>query len=167
MTVTVRDRSSQKQFLRFQLVPDTSVMLPVEQLTEVLNIPYGQITPIPQMSPWVMGVYNWRGEVLWIVDLGYLVGLTPAHQQRSATSTYRALVLHGSGSRHARSQMLGLVVSQVEDIEWCPPDTIQSPPATLVTPNLAPFLWGYWLKGNGEMVMALDGDSLLAAMPKP
>jgi positive phototaxis protein PixI len=51
MTVTVRDRSSQKQFLRFQLVPDTSVMLPVEQLTEVLNIPYGQITPIPQMSP--------------------------------------------------------------------------------------------------------------------
>lgn len=66
-----------EQFLRFHLLPDTTVLLPIQQLTEVLTIPRSQIVPIFQMPTWVMGAYNWRGEVLWIVDLGYLVGLTP------------------------------------------------------------------------------------------
>ncbi|MEW6496269.1 MAG: chemotaxis protein CheW, partial [Cyanobacteriota bacterium] len=47
-----------QQFLRFHLVPDTTALLPMEQLIEVLTIPTGQIVPIFQMPPWVMGVYN-------------------------------------------------------------------------------------------------------------
>lgn len=164
------DRGHQEQFLRFHLVPQTKVMLPVAQLTEVLTIPIGQIIPIPHMPSWVMGVYNWRGEILWMVDLGYLVGLTPWHQQSVTSSNYRAIVLHSSSEKtlnKVRSQMLGLVVSQVEDIEWCNSEEIQSPPASAVTPSLAPFLRGYWVKPNGDLIVTLDGDAILAAMPKP
>jgi positive phototaxis protein PixI len=163
--------SIQEQFLRFHLVPDTTVMLPISQLKEVLTIPIGQIIPIPHMPIWVMGVYNWRGEVLWMVDLGQLLGLTPWHQQAGTTAVYRAIVLNAPGSRSrttkVRNQMLGLVVSQIEDIEWCNPDEIQSPPASAVTPGFAPFLRGYWLKANGDMIITLDGDAITAAMPKP
>jgi positive phototaxis protein PixI len=168
MPSTTRDRRTEEQFLRFHLIPDTNVMLPVRHLMEVLNIPLGQIMPIPQMPSWVMGVYNWRGEVLWMVDLGALVGLTPTHQQGLAVSSHRAVVLHPgySDAHSSRNQMLGLVVSRVEDIEWCNRDEIQSPPATAVTSALAPFLQGYWLKTNGDMIIALNGDSILAAMPK-
>ncbi|GBF83604.1 chemotaxis signal transduction protein [Aphanothece sacrum FPU3] len=74
-TGETRNRSSLEQFLRFDLVPDTTLMLPVAQLTEVLTVPLGQIVPIPHMPPWVMGIYNWRGEILWMVDLGHLLGL--------------------------------------------------------------------------------------------
>ncbi|GBF83605.1 CheW protein [Aphanothece sacrum FPU3] len=63
--------------------------------------------------------------------------------------------------------MLGLVVSGVEDIEWCNPAEIQSPPASAVTPSLAPFLRGYWLKTQGDMFVILDGEAIMAAMPKP
>lgn len=159
-----------EQFLRFYLVPDTTVIFPVAQLIEVLTIPIGQIIPIPQMPSWVMGVYNWRGEVLWIVDLGHLLGLTPAYQQTLIISNYRAIVIHAEQDKpsqsRSRNQMLGLVVSQVEDIELFNPDEIQSPPTSAISLSLAPFLRGYWLKNDGEMLIVLDGAAILAAMPK-
>jgi positive phototaxis protein PixI len=159
-----------KQFLRFHLMPDTTALLPMEQLTEVLSIPNGQIVPIFHMPAWVMGVYNWRGEILWIVDLGHLVGLTPWHQQANSTSVYRAVVLQADSDPTTASNLnkylLGIVINRVEDIEWCNPDWIQSPPASIVTPELAPFLRGYWLKPNGEMLVVMDGQAIIRAMPR-
>ncbi|MBR8831349.1 MAG: hypothetical protein N5P05_002092 [Chroococcopsis gigantea SAG 12.99] len=161
------NRGALEQFLRFCLVPETLMMLPVAQLTEVLTIPSGQIVPIPHMPPWVMGVYNWRGEILWMVDLGHLVGLTPWHQQSFNPGNHRAIVIHPSDqSTKLRNQMLGLVVSKVEDMEWCNPEDIKSPPASAVTSGLVPFLRGYWLRENGDMVITIGGDAIFAAMPK-
>lgn len=160
-----------EQFLELQLVTDTTVMLPVAQLTEVLNIPLGKIVPIPQMPTWVMGVHNWRGEILWMVDLGSLVGLTPWHQQRLTLPVHRAVVLqstsHSSPVTQGNRQTLGLVISQVKEMTWCDPEQIQSPPGSAITPRLAPFLRGYWLNPQGEMIIVLEGEAIMAAMPKP
>ena len=159
-----------EQFLRFHLFPNTTALLPIQQLTEVLTISRDQIVPIFHMPPWVMGVYNWRGEILWMVDLGHLVGLTPWHQQPMRASTYTAIVLqtraNSATQTNVNSQMLGMVVNRVEDIEWCNTDWIQSPPSSTVTPELMPFLRGYWLKSNGEMLVVIDGKAIIAAMPK-
>lgn len=163
-----------KQFLRFHLLPDTTAVLPVQQMTEVLTIPIAQVIPIPHMPAWVMGVYNWRGEILWMVDLGQLIGLAPLYQQLNSRSTYTAIVIHGSqlsGKQQVASQktdkkMLGLLVNRVEDMEWCNPDRIQSPPLSAVTPELVPFLRGYSSKSNGEILVVLDGDSIIAGMPQ-
>jgi positive phototaxis protein PixI len=161
-------REREEQFLRFYLEPDTKVMLPVAQLTEVLTIPLGQIVPIPHMPAWVMGVYNWRGEILWMVDLGHLVGLTPWHQQQQRGSTYRAFVLRTDAqtTNPEKGQKLGLIVGRIEDIEWCDPAAIQSPPASTIEAGLAPFLQGFWLKSDGEIIVALEGKAIMAAMPK-
>lgn len=164
-----------QQFLRFHLLPDTTAMLPVDQMTEVLTVPFSQVVPIPQMPAWVMGVYNWRGEILWMVDLGQLVGLAPLYQQASSRSSYTAIIIHGtqqSSGKQTTNQktgrkVLGLLVSRVEDMEWCNPDGIQSPPPSAVTPELVPFLRGYWLKSNGEIVAVLDSNSIIAGMPQP
>lgn len=162
-------RGREEQFLRFYLEPDTKVMLSVAQLTEVLTISLGQIIPIPHMPAWVMGAYNWRGEILWMVDLGHLVELTPWHQQTQRSATYKALVLRSfSGESTAtKSQVLGLVIGRVEDIEWCNPEDIQSPPASTVAPGLSPFLRGFWVKPDGDIIVTLEGDAIMAAMPKP
>jgi positive phototaxis protein PixI len=160
--------SISEQFLRFHLFPNTTALLPIPQLTEVLTISSNQIVPIFQMPKWVMGVYNWRGEILWMVDLGHLVGLPPWYQQVSHTSGHTALVLQARSSQakttHLKSQMLGLVVNKVEDIEWCNSDLIQSPSSSTVTPELVPFLRGYWLNSNHEELMILDGKAIMAAM---
>jgi positive phototaxis protein PixI len=162
-------RGSEEQYLKFFLEAETKVMLPIAQLTEVLKIPMGKIIPIPHMPAWVMGVYNWRGEILWMVDLGHLVGLTPWHQQIKNFSYYNALVLSGSAKlaemKGTQKQNIGLIINQIEDIEWCNPDLIQSPPGAVVTPELAPFLHGYWVKPDGEVLLTLSGDAIITNMP--
>ena len=164
-----------QQFLRFHLVPDTTALLPVHQMTEVLTMGISEIVPIPHMPAWVMGVYNWRGEILWMVDLGHLVGLAPLHQHGVSRSTYTAIVIRGgqqvlskrAGSQMTGGKMLGLVVNRVEDMEWCNPDLIQSPPPSAVAAESVPFLRGYWLKANGDILVVLDGGSIIARMPQP
>jgi positive phototaxis protein PixI len=165
--------NSAQQFLRFDVVPDTTALLPVHQIMEVLTMAISEIVPIPHMPAWVMGVYNWRGEILWMVDLGHLVGLTPLYQQATSCSTYTAIVIHGgqqmqrAGSQMTCTKLLGLVVNRVEDMEWCDPDLIQLPPQSAVNPELVPFLHGQWLKTNGEILVVLNGNSIIARMPQP
>ncbi|NEP00582.1 MAG: chemotaxis protein CheW [Symploca sp. SIO2E9] len=159
-----------EQFLRFQLTSDTTALLPLLQLTEVLTIPNGQIVPIAHMPLCVMGVYNWRGDILWMVDLAQLVGLTPWYQQNLNPSVYRTIVLsvpgHETTSSNPKDQTLGLVINRVEDIELCNQELIQSPPSSSVNPKLAPFLQGYWPKANGEILVVLNGDAIMAGVRK-
>lgn len=165
----VKEKDRQQQFLRFILLPDTNLMISLSEIAAVLKIPFGQIVPIPEMPPWVIGVYNWRGEIIWMIDLGLLLGFTPWYQQSMASSNYKAVVIHPSyQNRKSRTagELVGLIVSDVNDIEWCNNKELHSPPASAVTPELAPFLRGYWLKENGDIIVTIDSDAIFAAMPK-
>ena len=161
--------NEEEQFLRFRLEPDTKVMLPIEQITEVLKITVGNIVPIPEMPAWVMGVYNWRGEILWMLDLGHLIGLNSWYETGINATNYTALILSKDNRQNTKAKAiqktsLGLIITQVEDIEWCNPDVIQSPPASAISVELAPFLQGYWLKPDGETIWTLNGLAIFAAM---
>jgi positive phototaxis protein PixI len=159
-----------EQFLRLHVALDMTALLPIQQVAEVLTIPIGAIVPIPHMPPWVMGVYNWRGEVLWMVDLGHLCGLASWYEQETSPSVYEAIVLQltepSSTQTQAKSQTLGLVVDRVEDIEWCAWQAIQCPPGFTLNPQLTQIVRGYWWKSNDVMLAVLDGDAILHAMPR-
>ncbi|MFM1842722.1 MAG: Purine-binding chemotaxis protein [Cyanobacteriota bacterium] len=169
----VAARSGQRQqFLQFFLEPDTNLILPLSQLTEVLTVPLGQITPIPHMPPWTMGVHNWRGEVLWVIDFGAFLGLTPWNRQSGSRSNYRVIILSGTmpfdldpqqqrRPTTERNQMLGLVVTEVRDITWCETDQIQSPPAASISSELAPYVRGFWVNPDEDMYVALDGQAVV------
>ena len=154
------------QFLRFHLEPETDLVLPIHQILEVLTIATDKIVPIPQMPPWVMGVYNWRGEILWMVDLGHLFGLATWQEQQLGSSVFKAIVLSPNSVNKVRSEVLGLVVNSVEELEIFSTNDILSPPSSAVTTELAPFIGGYWLNSQGKMLMTLDGEAIMAAMPK-
>ena len=165
---------TKQQFLRFHLMPDTTALLPVHQMTEVVTMAINEVVPIPHLPAWVIGVYNWRGEILWLVDLGHLIGLPPIHQQATGRSTYTAIVIHPTqqgrqqaGSQKTSGKLLGLLVNRVEDMASCNPDLIQSPPQSSVSSELVKFLRGYWLKTNGDILVVLDANSIIAGMPQP
>ena len=150
-----------EQFLRLRIGLNSPVLLPMQQLTEVLTILEHQIMPIPHLPAWAMGVYNWRGEMLWMIDLGHLCGLEPWYES-PAGSTQAAVVL--SLREHSGlSQTLGLVVRQIEDIESCPVQAIQRPPAA-IPPPLKPFAAGYWQKSAQESFAILDGAMILQSI---
>jgi positive phototaxis protein PixI len=86
-------------------------------VTELIDIPSDLIVPIPHLPLAVLGVYNWRGEVLWVVDLAVLLGASKPQFDRQLQShptiVVRALDLSGE------TKTIGLVVDEILDIEWC------------------------------------------------
>lgn len=159
--------NTSQQQLKFQLYPETKAMLPIKQITEVLKIQLAQIMPIPQMPAWVMGVYNWRGDILWMLDLGQLLGLDSWYQQQHDRLLHTAIVLSPEREGNNDNQIhLGLVVAGVDDLESCDPAAIQAVLDSQINPRLNSFLQGYWLQSSGEMVLALDGQAIASAMPR-
>ncbi len=162
-------KSKEEQFLRFCLHSDTQVMLPIRQITEILKIQLGQIVAIPHLPAWVMGVYNWRGDILWMVDLGRLIGLESEYQQELNLSNHPVIVLSPNKEKTKAEPEnnihLGLVIDSVEDIEMCDIEAIQSASSSITTRQIQPFLQGYWLR-QGDIVLVLDGKTIITAMPQ-
>ena len=157
-----------EQFLKFRLSSDTTGLLPVNQLAEILTTSYQSVIPIPGMPEWVIGVYNWRGEILWTIDLGHLLGMTPWYQKQKVQDTHSMIVLRTTDAQQSleKSLAVGLIAQQIEGIHSYNPDAIESPPSSAVTSKLAPFLRGYWLDTYGEMLAVLDGAAILDRLPK-
>ena len=155
--------SAKGQYLKFNLLTNMAASLPVEQLVAVLKIEAGQITTIPHLPPWIMGVYNWRGEILWIIDIGHLLGGTPLSQKTTLVAQYNILLLEQPSGSTTEPSHLGVAVCQVQDIKLLSLDNIQSP--TVISETLVPFLRGYWLETTGEMLVLLEPAAIFAHMP--
>ena len=157
-----------EQFLRLYLDSDTGALLPITQLTEVLNVSCSQIMPIPHMPAWMMGVYNWRGEILWLVDLGHLVGITPLYQQALTSSNHTVVVIEApvekdDSNRNDRHKV-GLVINRVGNIENCNPDLIKTIAFSAINTKLEEFLRGYWCKSDYEMLAVFHLDAIWSAI---
>lgn len=61
-----------RQYLRFFLC-DIQFALPMQHTTEITL--RTDITPLPNLPSWVLGVSNVRGEIRSVVDLGQVLGL--------------------------------------------------------------------------------------------
>ncbi len=166
--LAIKHKNKQKkQFLRFCLEPETTIMLPIDQVTEVLKIPLKKIVPISQMSVWTMGVYNWRGEVLWMVDLGHLLGLGTWQEQQINHADATAIILSspsGSKAQGLQRKSIGLIINKVDDIEWCDPEEIKFDLPSTITPTLKSFLNGYWLKPEQGIIFIVDGQAIFRSI---
>ncbi|MBI4956646.1 MAG: chemotaxis protein CheW [Myxococcales bacterium] len=80
-------------------------------------LPLASVTRIPRASPFVAGVSNRRGEVLLLVDLGALLGLS-----RSGIADLTKVIVVG-----ARGDEVGLLVETVEGIEDVDPSRVAPP----------------------------------------
>ncbi len=159
-----------EQFLQLQFASDMTTLLSTEHLTEVITVSPEQIMPMPHMSPWMMGTYNWRGEILWLVDVGCLIGLTPLYQQ--VIPTYTAAVLQFPPPANAFNsdpgiQIVGLVFNEVGNIERCDPNLIETSSISGSNPELEKFLRGYWVKCETEIMAVLNPDILWQKISQP
>lgn len=110
--------------------------LPVEQVLEVADL--GEIASVPGSPAEILGVRNLRGEVIPVIDLATMLGLSGAEPSR--------VVVAESGELRA-----GLVVDEVLDVGEMPPASEQAE---------SDYLLGAFLI-DGELVGALDLDAVL------
>ncbi|MGQ4650078.1 chemotaxis protein CheW [Lyngbya aestuarii] len=137
---------TRQRLLRFPLGRQESALLPLEQITEVISVELTQILPVPAMSNCVLGICNWRGEMLWLVDLNHLVGCPPLFKLLRVAVSPVAMVIQ------VNQQHVGLVVQQVNDIELHELQQLQTAASGLFPPKLMPFVLGV-LPENGSPVL--------------
>lgn len=132
-------QTNKEKFLHFNLSQKVAALIEVENIAEVLYISSSQILQIPQMPEWVLGIHNWRDEMLWTIALDNFLLETPLKStERFSTSSLMPLIVVAIDDRY-----LGLVVAQVNDIEWQDINAIAPPRAQLFPAKLLPFMQGY------------------------
>ncbi|MGB0561901.1 MAG: chemotaxis protein CheW [Spirulinaceae cyanobacterium] len=124
----------EQKYLSFTLGIANPGLLAVEAIQEILYIQLRQILPVPELSAAVVGLHNWRGEMLWLVDLNHLLGL--GGLDVATMTPVNVLVLRWN------NRTLGLMVKSVGEILPYPPEQLQAPTG-LFNPSLEPFIAGY------------------------
>ncbi|MBD2775887.1 chemotaxis protein CheW [Iningainema tapete] len=128
---------TRSRLLRFSLGQD-SALLPLEQIAEIIRVNLTETMPVPEMPECVLGIGNWRGEMLWLVDLNHLVGY-PSLSDLKALSPVAIVVQSNEGS-------VGLVVQQVDDIELHDLQQLQKVAPGFCLRTLLPFVLGVVLE---------------------
>ncbi|MHC5612443.1 MAG: chemotaxis protein CheW [Nostoc sp.] len=148
---------TKEKFLSFNLgVMDTGV-ISLQHITEVLQVSLPEICGVPEMPNSVLGIYNWRGEMLWLVDLEAMLGYPPISQGANLLSIMMGIVLENKG------KYLGLLVRQLIDIEWLDTKQMKPPTSELFYPESSPFLEGYFINDSDQMIFNLDAITIIQA----
>jgi positive phototaxis protein PixI len=151
---------TQQQFLRFRLQPSLMALMEIDLVTELVNIPIDRVVPMPHLPPAVMGVYNWRGEILWIVDLAMLLGATGSlPRTRSLQPTI--ILTSGVTNEDRQQKMIGLVVDEIAEIEWFDLDLIQSTIPEHFYPEFSRWASGLLVSATAENFLVLDGTAII------
>ncbi|GAX40764.1 purine-binding chemotaxis protein cheW [Tolypothrix sp. NIES-4075] len=144
-----------QNFLSFNLGARDTAVISLQQITEVVQVPLAEICCVPQMPSCVLGIYNWRGEMLWLVNLEEMLGYKTLLQQTNLLSKMMAIVLESEG------KYLGLLVRQLMDIAWLDTQQMKPPFAELFSPEMSPFLQGYFIDTSEKMMLNLDAPAII------
>lgn len=139
--------------LRFYVALNQEFALPAIGIREVISVTLDRITPIPNISPLLLGTLNLRGRVIWVADLGQFLGKqTALNTERSEISVIAV---------EDREMMVGLAVDKIVGMEWLDVEKVQL--LTNVPESIAPFLRGEWLldKHTNQRLRLLNQKAIL------
>jgi purine-binding chemotaxis protein CheW len=119
----------------------------VRQAKEVIKMP--ETTRVPNTPSFIIGVTNFRGEILSIIDLHYFFGV----ERKGKTKDARVLVTD------VLKDQVGLMVDQVKDTIEIEEDRVQEPLATLKG-KLADYTKGQIQFGK-DILIYLDLERIL------
>jgi chemotaxis-related protein WspB len=137
-------------FLIFELGHDRYA-LPAAQIAEVL--PVVRIKRVPHAPAGVIGVFDYRGAPVPVIDLSELTIGRPAAPRLST----RLIVVSYPSRQEGETHLLGLIAERATDTMRCDPKDFV---ASGITTGRAPYL-GRVTTGSHGVVQRIDVDSLL------
>jgi len=132
-----------RELLAFRL-DDSPYAIPVERVREIIRL--REVTHVPRMPSWVIGVVALRGEVVQIVDLRMRLGI----QTRESSRRSRIIVLHADDDR-----ITGILVDGVDQVLRVSEESI-SPAAAGESGAVVDLC-----ERDGEFVSIVDVDRVL------
>ena len=120
--------------LRFFVGTEQEFALPAIAIKEVTDPSPDQITPVPNVSPLLLGTLNVRGQVLWVVDFGQFLG-----ESVSVTTDRSDIPVIAIEDQET---MLGLAVTKISKMDWRDSDDLVA--ISNAPDAIKPFLKGEW-----------------------
>lgn len=150
----LKEPESAERFLRFSFSPSETALLALGSIRQVLQVQSQSLLKVPDMPGCVVGICNFHGEMLWMVDLGLQLGFqgSTIGQGNRRSQAGMAIVIQSQG------KSLGLIVPQVIDIESHDLTQLQPATADLFPATLLPFIQGYLVRSSSPV---LDASTLL------
>lgn len=146
-----------EKFLTFYLGNKETAVISLTNITEVFQISQNDICGVPQMPNCIQGIYNWRGEMLWLVDLEAMLGYNSLGYRSNSTAKMMVIVVQHEG------KYLGLLVRQLMDIEWLKSEKMKPANSQLFSQEILPFLRGYFIDDSEQMIIAVNPESIFNA----
>lgn len=133
-------------FLKFRLAKGMEVALPAVAVAEVMSIGPDRITPMPNVSPFLLGTLNLRGEIIWVADLSQFFAQSGGLNLDRAEIPVIAVM-------DSTDLLMGLAVDSIVGTDWLKPE------ALLLTSSysnvMSPFVRGEWVIPDNETSLPL------------
>lgn len=141
---------AQTQYVLFGLC-DEEYGLPIARVQSIIR--YEQPTPVPHAPQGIEGVFNLRGQVLPLIDLGWRLRGEPI----TPTAASRIIVAESAAGS------IGLAVDLVHEVANLDSDEIRPAPEAAVASDMAEAFVGV-VNYEDRLIILLDPDK---ALPKP
>ncbi len=148
---TASAEENRGQYLTFALAAEMFA-IPILNIKEIIE--YGQLTSVPMMPPFILGVINLRGSVVPVVDMSARFGRKPS------AITRRTCIVIIEIEADGEKQDVGMMVDSVSEVLEIPRSEIEPPPS-FGAKIRADFILGMG-KIAGRFVIILDVDKVLS-----
>ena len=148
-----------ERFLRFPLNSEVNNLLSLSDLQGTIHVKVKDILPVPHVAESWLGIINWRGEAIWILDLASFLGGTHWCRQGANASEGMAILIE------VATQTIGLLVKKVDTIESYPREELLPVMESMIPKKeQQQFFQGYFLDSDGKVLMLLNIPSLVRAL---
>ncbi len=147
--VTMVASSSKAELLAFSLVGE-EYAIDILEIQEIIKLP--EITALPRIKGFILGVVSLRGTIVPIVDLRKLMGLGDSDHSRAT----RVLVIRSD------DEPIGIVVDSVTSVLRIEKDAIEPKPRTMQRGS-SEFFKGVG-RVDGRLLILLDAEAVSLAV---
>ncbi|QIK38911.1 chemotaxis protein CheW [Caldichromatium japonicum] len=134
-------------YVTFSLADETYA-IDVLQVQEVLKVP--DITPVPGVPDYILGIINLRGDVVTVIDARRRLGLP----MREPDEASRIVIID------VDRQNIGILVDSVAEVVQIPEDAVDPAPA-VGNEQTSRFILGVTSSGDGLTIL-IDLNKLLS-----
>jgi positive phototaxis protein PixI len=140
-------------YLKFDLGKNIAVVVPMTYVREAISRSLQQLTPMPDMPPYVLGLMHRQGQVMWAIDLANLLDVGGVTAFNSPLAKQDLIILRVGSTSFA------IAVHQIHGSTWLPANEIQ-PSLSQATAQFSHYLSGCVLKKQ-EVLFVLDTEAIV------
>lgn len=147
--------SSSIQFISIEVTNTLPLILSTRELDEVITLDHKIILQIPGMPTVVAGVFQWDGEIIWLIDLAFLMGFNPLLSTGYYQQKFRAVKVKFGDS------YLALLVQKVGNLINIESQNITVGKPAKINSLVKRFIKGTCQNSAGAKMMILDIEAIV------